>query len=172
MFTCMSKVPLLLIFVSISFFLLFFLLYFYSHYPTYPDRFYHTIDEKITRENKKNLTVDTLEQSIESSNSIPFTTVIQDNFPIVISIANISYAYPTRPNQIVISNISLNLKKNTIHVIIGKSGSGKSTLLSLLCGLYQPTQGQITVPNPNDFSESSNQKLNLEWVQKNVSYFI
>ncbi|WXA52267.1 ABC transporter ATP-binding protein [Mycoplasmopsis cynos] len=54
-------------------------------------------------------------------------------------------------------DISFEVKKGTIHALIGENGAGKSTLMSILFGLYEPDKGVIKVNNkevlikgPND----------------------
>lgn len=42
-------------------------------------------------------------------------------------------------------NISLKIKKGTIHALIGENGAGKSTLCKMLFGMYAPTSGQILI---------------------------
>lgn len=42
-------------------------------------------------------------------------------------------------------NISIEIKKGTIHSIIGENGAGKSTLMSILSGLIQPDDGDIII---------------------------
>ncbi|VEU69407.1 ABC transporter ATP-binding protein [Mycoplasmopsis californica] len=44
-------------------------------------------------------------------------------------------------------DITLRVKENTIHALIGENGAGKSTLMSILFGLYQPTSGKILINN-------------------------
>lgn len=66
------------------------------------------------------------------------------NFNEVIRISNLSYAYPDA-NQSALSNLSLNLPKNSKTAIIGKTGSGKSTLLKLLLGQLADFAGEISV---------------------------
>jgi ATP-binding cassette subfamily B (MDR/TAP) protein 1 len=46
------------------------------------------------------------------------------------------FAYPTRPEQIVLKNINLRLHPSTTTAIVGGSGSGKSTIANLLVDLY------------------------------------
>jgi len=43
-----------------------------------------------------------------------------------------------------LDHISLNVKENTIHGIIGPNGSGKTTLFNCISGIYKPTSGTIT----------------------------
>lgn len=47
-------------------------------------------------------------------------------------------------SQIVIRDVSLQIKAGQKIAIVGPSGSGKSTLASLLLGLYHPTEGKLT----------------------------
>ncbi|MEA5049984.1 MAG: ABC transporter ATP-binding protein [Oscillospiraceae bacterium] len=42
-----------------------------------------------------------------------------------------------------LSDVSLRIRKGTIHSIVGENGAGKSTLMNLLCGVHVPTSGEI-----------------------------
>jgi len=44
-----------------------------------------------------------------------------------------------------LKNISFSVGRSESIGIIGKNGSGKSTLLQVLCGVLQPSEGQIAV---------------------------
>jgi len=44
-----------------------------------------------------------------------------------------------------LTNISFNVKKGDTLGIIGRNGSGKSTLLQIICGILQPTLGEVEV---------------------------
>lgn len=44
-----------------------------------------------------------------------------------------------------LKDVSFEVKKGETVGIIGKNGSGKSTLLQLICGILQPTDGEVTV---------------------------
>ncbi|MBF2026138.1 MAG: ABC transporter ATP-binding protein [Oscillatoriales cyanobacterium C42_A2020_001] len=43
--------------------------------------------------------------------------------------------------------ISMEVQAGSIHALLGENGAGKSTLMNILCGLYQPTSGQIYLNN-------------------------
>lgn len=48
------------------------------------------------------------------------------------------------PNQVMANDdINLNIRKETIHVILGENGAGKTTLMNILFGLIQPTTGEM-----------------------------
>jgi len=60
----------------------------------------------------------------------------------------------------ILSDISLNLKKGTITVLIGPSGSGKSTLLKSITMLIQPSSGSITIDDDKyEFPCNSDEKI-------------
>lgn len=58
-------------------------------------------------------------------------------------------------------NISFNVKKGTIHALIGENGAGKSTLMSILFGLYEPDEGFIKVNDKKTLILSPNQANDL-----------
>ena len=66
-----------------------------------------------------------------------------------------------------LNNITLDIPKGKIHVIMGLSGSGKSTLIRHLNRLIEPTFGEITIDGVNVL-ELNNKEL-LEYRQKNMS---
>ncbi|KAF6823669.1 ABC a-pheromone efflux pump [Colletotrichum plurivorum] len=66
------------------------------------------------------------------------TDVPSSLFPI--KMLNISFAYPSRPKQPVLRDLSLQVDQGICMAIVGPSGSGKSTIISLLMGLYNSSQ--------------------------------
>lgn len=57
----------------------------------------------------------------------------------------ISFAYPTRPDHIVLKDFNLTLKQGQTVALVGSSGSGKSTVAALLERFYEPTSGSIFI---------------------------
>jgi ATP-binding cassette, subfamily B, bacterial MsbA len=59
---------------------------------------------------------------------------------------DVSYAYPGRtPASPAVHGLSFVLEPGLSTALIGRSGAGKSTIVNLLCGLIEPTAGQISV---------------------------
>src|SRR5512139_1344908 len=47
------------------------------------------------------------------------------------------------PGVRAVNNVSFNIKRNTIHCLVGENGAGKSTLIKMLTGAYARTSGRI-----------------------------
>ncbi len=47
------------------------------------------------------------------------------------------------PGVMALNNISLTIIKGEVHVLVGENGAGKSSLIKVLCGIYQPEEGEI-----------------------------
>ena len=59
-----------------------------------------------------------------------------------ININNLKFSYE---EKIILDNINLSVKSNSIFGIKGKSGSGKTTLLNLIIGFLNPEEGNIKI---------------------------
>ena len=58
----------------------------------------------------------------------------------VLSMQHIVKAFP---GVIANNDVTLEVKKQSIHALIGENGAGKSTLMNVLCGLHAPDSGRI-----------------------------
>ena len=47
------------------------------------------------------------------------------------------------PGVRAVDNVSFDIKRNTVHCLVGENGAGKSTLIKIMTGIYNPDQGQI-----------------------------
>ena len=47
------------------------------------------------------------------------------------------------PGTLAINNVSFDIRRNTIHCLIGENGSGKSTMIKILTGAMERTGGEI-----------------------------
>jgi simple sugar transport system ATP-binding protein len=78
-----------------------------------------------------------------------------DTEPYAIELRGISKAFgPVQANK----DISLHVRKGTIHGIVGENGAGKSTLMSILYGFYKADAGEIIIngqPTPIPDSQAA-----------------
>lgn len=61
-----------------------------------------------------------------------------------IEFTKVDFSYPTAPVP-ALRDINLKIEAGDKVVVIGRVGSGKTTLQKLLLGLYQPTEGAVTI---------------------------
>ena len=54
-----------------------------------------------------------------------------------------------------LNNVSLSIKRGTIHGLIGPNGSGKSTMMNVLTGIYVPTAGKVLYAGNSVVGKSS-----------------
>ena len=77
---------------------------------------------------------------LEGGKRIPYHTLFGD-----IEFRNISFTYPTRPDQKVLNNFSLKIPGGRVVALVGSSGGGKSTVAALLERFYEVDSGQIAI---------------------------
>jgi ATP-binding cassette, subfamily B (MDR/TAP), member 1 len=88
----------------------------------------------------------------------PSTLWLQGN----VSLNDVHFAYPARPDVKVFSGINLNVEAGQTVALVGASGSGKSTVIQLLQRFYDPAAGTVTVDG-HDVRE-----LQLEWLRSQI----
>lgn len=62
-----------------------------------------------------------------------------------IAFDGVSFAYPTRPGERAVENISFRVAPGETVAIVGPSGAGKSTLFALLLRFYDPASGAVRI---------------------------
>ena len=67
---------------------------------------------------------------------------IPESAPQNIRFSSVSFSYPNKKN-LVLKNISLDIKPGSKVAFVGYNGAGKTTLVKLLLRLYDPTEGTI-----------------------------
>ena len=65
-----------------------------------------------------------------------------DGCPKTIELRNVSYRYESS-EKFVLHNINLKIVPGEHLAIVGLNGAGKTTLVKLICGLINPTEGQV-----------------------------
>lgn len=85
----------------------------------------------------------------------------------IYKLKNISKIYESSKTK-ALDNISLNIKKGEIVVILGPSGSGKSTLLNILSGIDTPSKGEVLF-NDENISKLTRDEL-TEYRRNNIGF--
>ena len=62
-----------------------------------------------------------------------------------VELIDVSFAYPVRPGQSALRNLSFAVEPGETVAIVGPSGAGKSTVFSLLLRYYDPDSGSVLV---------------------------
>lgn len=62
-----------------------------------------------------------------------------------IAFDNVTFAYPTRPDTLALSNFSLTVSPGETVAVVGPSGAGKSTLFQLAQRFYDPQGGSVRI---------------------------
>ena len=79
-----------------------------------------------------------------------------------IEFRNVTFAYPSRPNEPILQNFSLSIPAGKTVALVGHSGCGKSTLMQLVQRFYDPQEGQVLLDG-KDVKE-----YNLRWLRDRI----
>ncbi len=92
--------------------------------------------------------------------------------PFQLNCQQIYFYYNKLNPKTALQNINITIASHQHIAIVGKTGSGKSTLAKLLCGLYQPDEGEITLNHTNirDLSAASLSK-SFAYLSQDVALF-
>lgn len=94
--------------------------------------------------------VERLTELKAESSSIPETeqpVTLADGKTGNITFENVSFHYPSRPDEAALHDVSFNVKQGQTTAIVGPSGGGKTTVFRLLLRYYDPASGNITLEN-------------------------
>ncbi|KAK3375110.1 P-loop containing nucleoside triphosphate hydrolase protein [Podospora didyma] len=80
-----------------------------------------------------------------------------------IRLEHIKHIYPSRPEVVVMDDVSLEIPAGKTTALVGASGSGKSTIVGLVERFYSPIEGSIFL---DDVDISA---LNLRWLRQQIS---
>ena len=107
---------------------------------------------QLNRLKKQSLDLSIVREALEYPEVFKFEDgedlVVDLNKEYTIELKNVSFRYPGK-NKNVLSNINLTIKPNEKIAIVGLNGAGKTTLVKLICGYYDPTEGEILLNGVN-----------------------
>ncbi|KAL0139468.1 P-loop containing nucleoside triphosphate hydrolase protein [Mucor lusitanicus] len=75
---------------------------------------------------------------------------------------HVKFRYPTRPDTIILKDLSLKIKPGMTVAFVGPSGSGKSTSVQLLQRFYDPMSGSVSLDGKNL------KELNVKWLRQQI----
>ncbi|MCB9672671.1 MAG: ATP-binding cassette domain-containing protein [Alphaproteobacteria bacterium] len=62
-----------------------------------------------------------------------------------VAFEGVTFAYPSRPDVTVLSELDLSVDPGQVVALVGPSGAGKSTIAALLMRFYDPQAGRVTI---------------------------
>ncbi|PKI46501.1 hypothetical protein CRG98_033058, partial [Punica granatum] len=87
---------------------------------------------------------------------------ILDNISGEVEFKNVEFAYPSRPESLILRNFCLKVPAGRTVALVGGSGSGKSTVISLIQRFYDPNGGEILLDGVGI------EKLQLKWLRSQM----
>lgn len=88
---------------------------------------------------------------------------IIDNLKGGLEFKDIHFAYPARPENLILRNFNLKILPSQTVGLVGGSGSGKSTVISLLERFYDPLGGEVLLDGVDIMT------LQLKWLRKQMA---
>ena len=79
-----------------------------------------------------------------AGHTLPFRPELAEEKPLEICFSHVSFSHPGGDKRI-LDDVSFTLHAGEHTALVGINGAGKSTIVKLICGLYQPTEGNITI---------------------------
>ena len=86
----------------------------------------------------------------------------QDKFDGAITVENVTFHYPSRPEVQVLNGLNVSLNPGQTLALVGPSGCGKSTVVSLLERFYEPKSGCLKL------DQQDIRDLNIRWLRQNI----
>lgn len=87
----------------------------------------------------------------------------------MLQITNLTKRY--EDNKIALDNLSIEVKKGEIFILLGANGAGKSTTINLICGFIKPTSGEILIDGVDAVKDSLKARKKIAYVSENVKLY-
>lgn len=90
--------------------------------------------------------------------------------PADIRFEHVTFFYPGS-SRAALKDVSVTIREGEKVAIVGRNGSGKSTFVNLLCGLYEPQQGSVSIAGKEASSDPFAVRKNLSAVFQNFGRY-
>ncbi len=132
----------------------------------------NVVQNKFTSDLNTILSIEEFKNLLQKFPNLKFNTSISknkhSNIDTVVNIENISYSY--FPNSAlerkIFDNLSLSIKKNSIHGLLGATGTGKTTLMQHINGLILPQSGTVEVLG----HKTTEENVDLKSIRRDVGF--
>lgn len=74
-----------------------------------------------------------------------------------VSFQAVSFAYPSRPDAVVLRDVTLHIRAGSVAALTGPSGAGKSSIINLIEKFYLPSHGRVSIDGRNIANMSGSQ---------------
>ena len=111
-----------------------------------------------------NTTTDMTDNNNNEDGEYPKPVIAPDSMTGDIHFDSVNFAYPSRPDILILNDFTLKIPANTTTALVGSSGAGKSTVVSLLQRFYDIQSGAITIDGRNL------EDLDLRWLRRHIGY--
>ena len=95
---------------------------------------------------RQSMELSTMREYLEAAEIFRFDDgerlTLAPNAPHTIELRDVSFRYPGAEKEI-FSHLDLTLRPGEKLAVVGLNGAGKTTLVKLLCGFYDPTEGEV-----------------------------
>ena len=88
-------------------------------------------------------------------------------FTKAIHIKDVCFSYSNNDNE-VLSNLNMDIIKNTAVAFIGQSGAGKTTLADIILGILEPTSGHVFVDEKDIFKNLTSWHSKIGYIPQTI----
>ncbi len=86
----------------------------------------------------------------------------------IIEVKNVTKKFD---DKIIVDSLTLNVKQGETIGIVGRNGSGKTVLLKMICGLYIPTSGDITINSNKSNAEKLGVLIDSNFLSSETGFY-